>query len=672
MIKRASELRPVGTTILDTKDRTKRLRIYVPAIIVLIVGGALSLGVFAVLTLRSGVRQRSAFERRATEIAGALIVGFELPIEVLHSVPALFDASEGVSRDEFRVFTAGALRRYPGIYALEWLPIVNAADRAAFEAAARADGLVGFQFTEDAGGGVMTRAADRPFYLPIYYMEPPNEVALGFDVASEPDRFAPVERAALTGSTVASPRIRLVEDDPSVYSIAVFHPVYRPGASLSNGEERRAALRGVAAEVFRVAPMVQRALRLVDTEEVNVTLLDESAPPETGVLFANEEWPESSGTPARQLQHSIEIPFADRRWLIEFRAEPGFAADATLRWTVLAVGALLSILFAVGIGAYRNIVLLRRQMQAALQLGQYTLEERIGEGGMGVVFRARHAMLRRATAIKLLPPGKSGEERLARFEREVQLTSQLRHPNTIAIYDYGRTSEGVLYYVMEYIDGISFGKLVEKHGPQPAARVAFLLGQVCGALAEAHAAGLVHRDVKPANLMLCIQGGLSDFVKVLDFGLVKEAGDVATGLSQPGMLLGTPLYLAPEAIRSPDQVEPRSDLYALGAVGYYLLCGEPVFAGDNVIDICRQHLHDSPIPPSRRAELTVPESIERVIMRCLSKEPRDRYGSAADLGEALDACECDGSWTYEDARAWWQLHEPARFDAARQPGQARP
>lgn len=282
---------------------------------------------------------------------------------------------------------------------------------------------------------------------------------------------------------------------------------------------------------------------------------------------------------------------------------------------------------------------------------------------MGVVYKARHAMLRRPTAIKLLPRGVGGEERFARFEREVQMTSQLTHPNTVVIYDYGRTDGGVLYYAMEFIDGITLDTLVTTYGPLPAGRVVWLLRQACGALAEAHEAGLIHRDIKPGNLMVCLQGGTADFVKVLDFGLVKERGDEAADLSQPGTVMGTPLYMSPETIRSPDSVDARSDLYSLGAVGYFLLTGVPVFESDNVVDICRQHLYDEPVPPSQRTELAVPISLEDVILRCLRKDPAQRFQSARRLADALESCDVP-LWTQAEARHWWALHEPDRLRQA--------
>jgi eukaryotic-like serine/threonine-protein kinase len=315
--------------------------------------------------------------------------------------------------------------------------------------------------------------------------------------------------------------------------------------------------------------------------------------------------------------------------------------------------------------ASRVIYGLRVQAAEALRLGQYVLDQKIGEGGMGSVYKARHALLRRPTAIKLLPLEKAGAHTVSRFEREVQHTSRLTHPNTVAIYDYGRTPSGVFYYAMEYLEGIDLQKLVDEFGAQSPSRVVHILTQVCGSLAEAHASGLVHRDVKPANIILCERGGVLDTAKVVDFGLVK---DVASGtnvsLSNVSTLLGTPLYMSPEAIVSPDDVDGRSDVYSLGAVAYLLLTGEPVFDGGSVMDVCSQHLHQTVTPPSVRASRQLPIELDRAILQCLEKKPDQRYQSVAEFRDALFTCKID-PWTAANARQWWQEHPvigPARVE----------
>jgi hypothetical protein len=314
--------------------------------------------------------------------------------------------------------------------------------------------------------------------------------------------------------------------------------------------------------------------------------------------------------------------------------------------------------------AARVIHGLQQRVRDANEVGQYTLEERIGEGGMGVVYLARHALLRRPTAIKLLPAHRAGEQAVRRFEQEVRLTSSLTHPNTIAIYDFGRTPDGMFYYAMEYLDGITLEQLVAFDGPQPAARVIQILKQVCGSLSEAHAAGLIHRDIKPANLMLCVRGNLPDQIKVLDFGLVKEhTADVALGLSTDGALLGTPAYLSPEGILNPRGVDARSDLYALGAVAYWLLVGAPLFASETIVEVCAHHLHSAPPAPSERSPSRVPPALDELIVRCLAKDPAQRPASALELGLALESIETDGPWTR--AEEWWRERAPLVIEAAR-------
>jgi eukaryotic-like serine/threonine-protein kinase len=303
----------------------------------------------------------------------------------------------------------------------------------------------------------------------------------------------------------------------------------------------------------------------------------------------------------------------------------------------------------------RIIFGLRSEAARVRRLGQYTLEHKIGAGGMGVVYRASHAMLRRPTAIKLLPPDRAGQASLVRFEREVQMTAQLSHPNTVAVYDYGRTPDGVFYYAMEYLDGINLEELVREFGPQPAGRVIAILDQVCGALAEAHALGLVHRDIKPANIILTERGGELDVAKVLDFGLVKPVASDAAGVTVSGsaVLAGTPLYMSPEAMTTPDTGDPRSDLYALGAVAYYLLTAHPVFEAESVVEIVGHHLHTEPVAPSLRTSHRIPADLEAVVLQCLRKTPQQRPQSARSLRDALRRCVVE-PWTDDDASTWWR------------------
>jgi hypothetical protein len=304
----------------------------------------------------------------------------------------------------------------------------------------------------------------------------------------------------------------------------------------------------------------------------------------------------------------------------------------------------------------RVIYGLRAEVREARRLGQYVLERKIGEGGMGEVYRARHGMMRRPSALKLLRGDRAGETNLRRFEREVQLTARLTHPNTITIFDYGRTHDGVFYYAMELLDGATLQRIVALDGAQPAGRVVRILAMVCGALTEAHAIGLIHRDIKPANIMLCTQGGERDVVKLLDFGLVKEFEvDREVDLTAASTVVGTPKYMAPESILEPDTVDARTDIYALGAVAYYLLAGVDVFDGKSIVEVCSQHLHQEPMPLSARGP-AIPAELEAVVLACLNKDPDRRPQSAAELRRLVEACPVE-PWDSARALAWWREYQ---------------
>lgn len=338
-----------------------------------------------------------------------------------------------------------------------------------------------------------------------------------------------------------------------------------------------------------------------------------------------------------------------------------------MAYPATAVSAVLwAIVVAMAVGFSQTIHGLRKAMGDIRKLGQYTLEEKLGEGGMGVVYRASHAMLRRPTAIKLLLPDRAGKDALARFEREVRRTAMLTHPNTVTVFDYGRTMEGVFYYAMELLDGATLDELVALDGPQPPERVIHLMDQAAASLAEAHAAGLIHRDIKPGNILIVDRGGISDLVKVVDFGLVKEVNAgardgsaSAAALTQAETITGTPLYMAPESLTAPETVDGRADLYALGAVGYWLLTGTHVFRGQSIVEVCAHHLHSLPEPASTRLGAPVPRDVEEILLACLAKRPEDRPASAQALRERLLACGAAGRWTNARAARWWAEHRDA-------------
>jgi Protein kinase domain len=302
---------------------------------------------------------------------------------------------------------------------------------------------------------------------------------------------------------------------------------------------------------------------------------------------------------------------------------------------------------------------LTKEVQDAKRLGQYTLVQKLGEGGMGAVYRARHAMLRRPTAIKLVRPDRADEATIARFEREVQLTATLTHPNTVVIYDYGRTDDGTFYYAMELLDGADLGVLVSLTGPMVVGRVVHVVMQVALALSEAHKKGLIHRDIKPANVLLT-QAHVADLVKVVDFGLVKELGSPNPNETREGALTGTPSYMSPEALTRPDLVDAQSDVYSLGCLAYFLLTASPVFRGQNTIEICGHHLHTAPTPVSERLARAIPRPLEELVLQCLAKQPSDRPSTdalAARLRGFL--AEPWGRWEESDAEFWWRTNGAA-------------
>jgi len=312
----------------------------------------------------------------------------------------------------------------------------------------------------------------------------------------------------------------------------------------------------------------------------------------------------------------------------------------------------------------RGVYRYGKRLAKAQEVGSYRLTELLGRGGMGDVWIAEHQMLARPAAIKLIRPEALGANEAGarvveeRFKREARATAALRSTHTVDLYDFGVTDDGAFYYVMEMLDGLDLATLVERFGPLPAERVVHLLRGVCHSLGEAHGQGLIHRDVKPANIFACRLGPDRDFVKVLDFGLVKSTGEEAggaTALTQEGSVAGTPAFMAPEMALGDGSVDGRADIYALGCVAYWLLTGQPVFAGDTPVATLLKHVQEKPIPPSRRTELEIPEDLDTVILACLAKDPGDRPQTAEELDVRLAACSV-GVWTKDMAADWWKLH----------------
>jgi serine/threonine-protein kinase len=318
----------------------------------------------------------------------------------------------------------------------------------------------------------------------------------------------------------------------------------------------------------------------------------------------------------------------------------------------------------------RVVYELGTEVSRARELGSYRLVEQLGQGGMGEVWRAKHRLLARPAAIKLVRPSLAGsfgdgnaDHVLRRFEREAQVTAGLRSPHTVELWDFGVADEGGFYYVMELLDGLDLDALVRRYGPLPPERAIHLIRQVCRSLAEAEEHGLVHRDIKPANIFVCRYGGEYDFVKVLDFGIVKaaKAASLNTMLeTTETKVQGTPAFIAPEQALGYADIDGRADIYATGCVLYWLLTGQLVFSSDTAMGLLVHHAHTEPSPPSRRGEFLIPAALDALVMSCLKKNPADRPQSARELSQRLAVASSSlDEWTDERARAWWSAHQPS-------------
>ncbi len=362
------------------------------------------------------------------------------------------------------------------------------------------------------------------------------------------------------------------------------------------------------------------------------------------------------------------------RWLrehdigvaIELEASEAYAP---LTYLQIGFGVVLVLLFGVWLSGFLSPAtlagLLRRDGRAR-QMGPYRLLRQIGEGAISNVYLAQHRMLKRPAAVKVLKMQSTKEEWTARFQREVQLTSSLHHPNTITIYDYGLGPGGEFWYAMEYLEGLSLADLVERYGPVPPARTAYILRQACASLWEAHSCDLVHRDIKPQNIMLCEIRGERDFVKVLDFGLVKQiSGDQTRDLTAHMRILGTPLYMSPERIRNPSDADGRADIYALGAVGFFLLTGKRLFDTETEHDLTYHVLHTLPRLASECSPFEVPAELDALIGRCLEKDPAARPKNIAEVAGALDGLLVHRPWTRAQIDAWWKQNWVGEGDPGR-------
>ncbi len=613
-------------------------------------GVGLALTAIAFFTVRheEQLARRDQFERRASDLASSMHTQLELPLETVRLLPALFDTTAPVTRDDFINLVGPSLARHPVIAHLEWAPEVLDKDRAEFERRSQELGMPNFFIGDPGPDGKLRPSTTRPRYLPLYYIVPASDTVFGLDIAWEPARRELALRALSDNMLTVSPVFRMVEDPPDVHSVAVYAPLIKPRHP---SDDPRGPRRGLAILIVRLAPMVRTVLGdKLDT--LDFVMVDESSPDASQVLFESQPGLSKRKDGEFEAAYTQGFEFHSRHWSFRFLAKPGTTGAQLLSPVIASFGALLSVAAMLILGTLDFAKRLRHEVQAAQQIGQYRLHRKLGEGGMGVVYEAEHALLRRPTAVKVISPKAVGHEALERFEREVKATSQLTHPNTVAVYDYGRAPHGGFYYAMEYLPGANTEQIVRSTGPMPASRVVHLLRQICGSLAEAHAAGLVHRDIKPANLMCCLRGGIHDFVKVLDFGLVKDVRRSNPVASVAGSIIGTPHYMAPEIVLNKG-ASPSTDLYALGAVGYFLLTGSEVFESDTLLGVVARQVSDVPDPPSARLGAPVHAGLEALILRCLAKTAAERPSSAQEL-EALLAALDVAPWTQAEASAFWE------------------
>jgi CHASE1-domain containing sensor protein len=619
---------------------------------------ALGLGctllVAAAVARRARESARLAFEERSRVASEQVEQSFRAPLEALYGIHALGAALPDVDQRRFELFASRLMERYPSLAALELFDVVPGEERADFErkVSARTGRAFTFREPSDAPGHAMVVSPRREQHVVLTRLLPYQEQLHGLDITFDPLRRRQIAAAARAGTPTVTGKFRLVEDPEGVYSVAVYHPLFPDGEVPVDIGAREQRVRAFAVALYRLSPLMKAALQGTTLESPSVALLDLEpgvAGPDA-LLFGRPR-----ALSARELSFRRELHFAGRAWaLVASRPAPPLLSAAA---PSLVVGGIGSVLLALLVGLAGALKKSRQSFRALELLGPYTLLGEIGGGGMGRVFEARHSLLRRRAAIKVIAQEQATEEQLRRFDLEAKTTSGLCHPNTVVVFDYGRTGRGDFYYAMEYVNGINLERLVHQHGPQPAARVRHLLVQACGSLSEAHGLGLVHRDVKPGNLMVGVNGGIFDFVKVLDFGLVRVTRGVEAGMSGAGVLLGTPRYMAPEAFAT-SHSGPRADLYALGCVAYFLLSGQEPFSAKTDAAIATLHLTQMPASLEGRGLGDVTPAFERLIMRCLAKSADDRYASAAQLMRALNELDLP-PWTQADAATFWAAYAAA-------------
>lgn len=641
---------PMGPEPSSLGRRARRLGLD-RATLVVIVGLIATAGAYWYARILDQQREVAAFRHHARLLAAVLQKRLDRSFEMMNTVPALIAVKPELSAGDFSRFVRQAGSEHA---ALQWAPRVREAERKDFEARARREVARNYEIREAKGAGLLVHADVRAMYVPILYVEPPNPDILGFDLFSEDSRRGYVSQARDSGKAVVSARFELIEEQQPTPALAVYIPVYQPGQPIASETQRRDAFMGIVAGVLRPSALVPSGLSGLDVSTLDVALTDPSAKSDDAGLLYESSLGAEVGVEAAPEGASFPVRIGDRELTASFAPGIGFQRlSPRYRFHVALGGVALTVFLALGLAVLRTRRVVQAASRAAEQLGQYEVLEEIGRGGMGVVYKARHSTLRRATAIKLLT--RPSESLRTRFEREARATSRLRHPNTVQIYDYGRTPEGALYYAMEFVTGISLSELVKSEGAQSPSRVVHLLEQIVGSLAEAHSEGLVHRDIKPANIMVQCKGGVPDFVTVLDFGLVRDLSmqETLTGRNVP---IGTPAYMSPEQIRD-ETVSESADLYAVGGVAYYLLTATPPFQAATAVEVCMGHLNQQPEPPSQRLGRALPAELEALVLQLLEKDIANRPSSALEVLRRLEQLSDVAPWDHEAARRWWSRRD---------------
>jgi CHASE1-domain containing sensor protein/tRNA A-37 threonylcarbamoyl transferase component Bud32 len=615
---------------------------------VAVVGTVLTIVAARISVERTRIARGQVLDQAAEQLSFAVIERVSLPAEALQTLGAFIAHAPSVDRPTFDAVAASVHARTPRIYALEWAPRIRGDERAALEARARTEVTPDWTVREPADNG-LTTALPRDEYMPILYAFPINP-AFGFDVLSRRESREMVQECCRAGHAMFSPRYRLVEDAENAASVILYEPVWHGARIPADPAARCRELDGIAILIFRVGAVVGEAIDRSGHAGLDVNLEDVSTGGPADTLYEHR----AGGVPrANRAQHrDAAIEMYGRTW----RLRVAYVDEPAWPFAEMAIGSGLTAVAAVLAGVAAWLLANRRRLLAMNRLGQYKVEREIGRGAMGVVYRAQHQLLRRPAALKLLAPDLVDAASRARFEREVRLAAKLQHPSVVQVYDFGVTAEGLFFYAMELLDGVTIAELVGR-GPMPVARTIAIVRQVAEALREAHGKRIVHRDLAPSNLMLTVRGETYDVVKVLDFGLVKRirtvAGDEdhAPLSSEAGLVIGTPGFIAPEVLRGKDADE-RVDIYALGAVWYAMLAGRPPYAAASPELTMKAQLRAAPVP-LHKLDPELPMAVVELVTECMQADPRLRLRSMSELVQRLDALAVP-PWTQELARRWWK------------------